>query len=81
MEDLIPTKVENIRLEYPVAIERLAEEGDSQVFFADGCEFFMDEHSFQWVKFVAKNGYYKGNEHMIRTDSPGFTVIRTGDPS
>jgi hypothetical protein len=66
----------NIVLDYPVRIERTIGEGDDEVLFARSCEFFLDEHGLQWIKFVALNGYSKGKEHMIRTDSVGFTVIR-----
>jgi hypothetical protein len=34
----------------------------------------MDEQSVQWVKFVPKNGYHIGKEHMIRTSL--ITIIR-----
>lgn len=67
----------NIVLDYPCVIERsLQGEGESEVYYSDKAEFFMDEHGFQWVKFVAKNGYHSGKEHMIRTDAVGFTFIR-----
>lgn len=68
---------ENIVLDYPVRIERdLLAEGDSEVLFADRAEVFMDEHGIQWIKFIAKNGHARGKEHMIRTDSVGFTIVR-----
>lgn len=69
-------KHENIVLDFPVRIERTNQNGETLVFFAKSCEFFMDEHENQWVKFYAQNGYAKGKEHMIRTDAFGFTVIR-----
>lgn len=76
MEPAFQGKPGNIFLEYPLRIERMLNEGDVEVLFADRAEFFMDEHGLQWVKFVAKNGYQIGKEHMIRTDTTGFTVIK-----
>jgi hypothetical protein len=55
-------EVDNIKLDYPVIIK-----GGDDAYFADRCEIFMDEHAVQWIKFVAKNGYYAGKEHMIQT--------------
>lgn len=70
-------KPENIVLDYPVCVERsLGAEGESELLFADSCEFFLDEHGLQWVKLVPRNGYNQGKEHMLRTDSIGFTVVR-----
>lgn len=53
---------ENIKLEYPVIIKY-----GEDAYYADRCEFFMDEHSIQWVKFRPRNGYHSGKEHMVRT--------------
>lgn len=55
--------MDNIKLEYAVLIII----GDEQ-YYADSCEVFMDEHNIQWVKFIAKNGYHRDREHMVRTD-------------
>jgi hypothetical protein len=63
---------ENIKLQYPVQI--YPDRTSGTVYFAKGCEFFMDEHGKQWVKFVATNGYAIGKEHMVRTELA--TVIR-----
>jgi hypothetical protein len=63
---------ENIILDYPVIIKY----GDD-AFYANKAEFFMDEHNVQWVKFVPRNGYHKGKEHMLRTHL--ITVIRNDD--
>jgi hypothetical protein len=60
---------QNIKLEYPVIIKY-----GPDAFYADGAEFFMDEHGHQWVKFFPKNGYHIGKEHMLRTQF--ITVIR-----
>jgi hypothetical protein len=69
-------KPENIVLDYPCRIERMLLDGNEDVMYCDRAEFFMDEHGLQWVKFIAKNGYERGKEHMIRTDAIGFTVVR-----
>lgn len=70
-------EVPNISLDYAVRIERdLLGEADTEVFFADRCEVFFDEHHIQWVKFWPRNGYARGRQHMIRTDSVGFTIVR-----
>ena len=61
----------NIRLEYPVAVQL----GD-EFYFADSAEFFVDEHGIQWIKFIAKNGYRRGEEHMIHADR--IIVVRRG---
>lgn len=69
----------NIKLEYPVAVHRsmVADGGtESEVFYAKSAEVFVDEHGIQWVKFVATNGFDRGKEHMIRTDSNGFRIVR-----
>ena len=70
------SEFENIVLHYPVKI-KVDLSGESNSFIADRCEFFIDEHEIQWVKFVARNGYDAGKEHMLRTDSDGFMVVRT----
>jgi hypothetical protein len=62
----------NIVLGYNVAVQH-----GSDVYFANGCEVFTDEQSVQWVKFVAKNGYRAGSEHMIRTDQ--VIIVRRDD--
>jgi hypothetical protein len=49
------------------------------VFFANGCEVFEDEHGVQWVKFVARNGYAAGREHMIRTER--VTIVKEEEQS
>lgn len=56
---------ENIKLEYPV---RVTDVRTDDAYHAPRCEVFLDEHQVQWVKFVPRNGYARGNEHMIRTD-------------
>ena len=63
----------NIVLDYPVAIKDWPAEDN--VYFANNAEFFKDEHGNQWVKFVPKNGYQKGMEHMVRTET--VIVVRT----
>lgn len=59
---------ENIVLDYPVAIQDWPTT-DSIYFCPAGCEFFKDEHGNQWVKFVPTNGYHRGKEHMLRTET------------
>lgn len=77
LEKQIHGEKPNIVLEYPLRIERTVDSsGSVDALFTDRGEFFVDEHGLQWVKFVAKNGYAKGKEHMIRTDALGFAVIR-----
>ena len=61
----------NIVLDYPVAVQL-----NEEVYFADRAEFFVDEHGIQWIKFIAKNGYRRGEEHMIHADR--VIVIRRG---
>lgn len=63
---------QNIKLDYRVRILHGVEHG--QFFLAPSCEFFLDEHGFQWVKFVPRNGYQQGYEHMMRTER--IIVIR-----
>lgn len=55
--------VDNINLPYPIIVNL----GDNS-YYADCGEVFTDEQGVQWLKFVAKNGYHKGKEHMLRTD-------------
>lgn len=59
----------NIILTYRVKILR----GDD-MWLADGAEFFKDEQGSQWVKFIARNGYQIGKEHMMRTEN--VVIIR-----
>lgn len=66
-------KWRNIVLEYPVKIY-CEVEGDNAVLFANGCEFFMDEHGKQWVKFTPTNGRDAWKEHMFLTDSISHIV-------
>jgi hypothetical protein len=61
----------NILLNYPIAVQL----GD-EVFFADQGQVFTDEQHVQWVKFIAKNGYRRGEEHIIRTDR--VIIVRRG---
>jgi hypothetical protein len=70
------TEFFNIKLEYPIKV--LFSPGLDTVLYArHGAEVFMDEHGFQWIKFVADNGYDKGKEHMIRTTE--IVIVRTDD--
>lgn len=62
----------NILLDYPVQIHR----GASVHFARAGAEFFLDEHGIQWAKYTPMNGYAQGKQHMVRTDSDGFIVVR-----
>jgi hypothetical protein len=66
---------ENIELKYPLIIRYPA--SDEQFHAPKGAEFFMDEQSVQWVKFVPQNGYQRGKEHIIRTSQ--VIVIRNDD--
>jgi hypothetical protein len=54
----------NIKLEGKRIISTEADE----TFYADGLEFFLDEHGYQWVKFTPKNGPHEGKEHCLRTE-------------
>ena len=56
---------ENIVLDYPVKIYMGLEM--NSVLVAKSCEFFMDEHDHQWVKFTATNGPSAGHEHMVQS--------------
>jgi hypothetical protein len=67
----------NIQLDYRLSVLRTLPGGDDVVLHADGAEVFMDEHGIQWIKFFPKNGYDAGKEHVVRTDSSGFTIVRT----
>lgn len=58
----------NIKLEYPCAIYT-DKSMDTILFAREGCEFFVDEHGLQWVKFISGNGFKKGKEHMLRTEN------------
>lgn len=53
----------NIKLEYRMIVLH----GDNS-YYARSAEVFVDEHGFQWIKFVSSNGYYKDREHMVRAD-------------
>lgn len=66
-----PLKPPNIKLDYPVTILI-----DNNLFWANECELFMDEHNIQWVKFFPKNGRHIGAEHILRTDHPSFGIVR-----
>jgi len=57
----------NIILEYPIKV-LFAPALETVLFGKPGAEVFKDEHGFQWIKFIAKNGHSAGKEHMIRTD-------------
>lgn len=61
----------NIKLDYPLRLIL----GEQMFRCEAGCEFFMDEHGFQWVKFVPANGPYSGQEHMIKWGDT-YVVIR-----
>ena len=65
---------ENIILDYPVRIMR-----EGEMFRARaGCEFFVDEHGFQWVKYVPDNTYLAGHEHLVRADK--VIIVREDMP-
>lgn len=66
----------NIKLDYKVVLHRNID-GEGESYYANGAEFFVDEHGLQWVKFVAENGYHRGKEHMWRTDCDGFAVTKS----
>lgn len=66
----------NIKLDYPVTLRRTINTSETEALNADACEFFMDEHGWQWVKFTPRNGYGAGRETMWRTDQQGFSVER-----
>lgn len=55
---------ENIKLEYALRVNV----GENTYYCPDGATVFMDEHKVQWVKFRPTNGYYRDDEHMVRTD-------------
>ena len=57
------SNTENIVLDYKLRVL-----WQDQVLQADRAEVFVDEQGFQWIKFVAKNGYMIGHETMVRTD-------------
>jgi hypothetical protein len=65
----------NIVLDYKVILRRYEDDSPIEL-YAHSAEFFADEHNIQWVKFTPKNSVHHGKEHMWRTDSPGFAVIR-----
>jgi len=75
-ENLIPQvnaghKPDNVVLTFDVIVKP-----DEQTsLFAAGCEFFVDEHGFQWIKFVPSNGYDRDKEHMFRVDNI-WAVVR-----
>ena len=56
--------MDNIKLDYSLTISF----DENSYICPKGCEFFMDEHGIQWVKFRPKNGYHFGVEHIVRTD-------------
>lgn len=62
---------ENIKLDYSLNV-RIEDETYS---CPNGAEFFLDEHNIQWVKFVPRNGYAAGSEHIIRSERT--IIIRT----
>ncbi len=72
---LAPGDYPNIKLDYRLVLHRNID-GEGESYFANGAEFFVDEHGLQWVKFVAENGYHRGKEHMWRTDCEGFMVTK-----
>jgi hypothetical protein len=74
-ENLIPNKSDNIVLTYDVIVKP---DGENSL-FAHGCEFFLDEHGLQWIKFVPTNGHDRDKEHMLRTDSI-YAVVRDTRP-
>jgi hypothetical protein len=53
-------------------------DGTITTYHAPNAVFFLDEHWIQWVKFNPENGYNRGHQHMLRTDSQGFEVVRRG---
>ena len=62
----------NIKLNYRIKV--LFAPGLDTVIYADNSEVFKDEHGVQWIKFIARNGYDAGKEHMIRTDQ--IVIVR-----
>jgi hypothetical protein len=68
---------QNIVLDYPVLIS-FCPDGTITTYHAPNAVFFLDEHGIQWVKFNPENGYNRGRQHMLRTDSQGFEVVRRG---
>lgn len=68
---LLMPELPNILLDYKVIVVDMRTEEE---YHADGANFFKDEHGIQWVKFVPKNGYHIGHEHMIQ--SADVRVIR-----
>jgi hypothetical protein len=57
--------MDEIKLNYPLKV--LFYPGMEEILNTDRAVVFVDEHGRQWIKFIAKNGPNKGEEHIVRT--------------
>lgn len=73
-------KNENIVLPWPVSIYQYGptprSDSSLTVWFADRCEWFVDEMGEVWVKFIAKNGLDRGLLHMVAKQNVSH-IVRT----
>lgn len=77
MEEPVKAPKFNIKLAYGLHVFTSDGENSTSAYWCpNGAEFFLDEHNVQWVKFSPANGYKIGKEHIVRTDSLGFTVVK-----
>jgi hypothetical protein len=63
---------ENIVLPYGLDYHK----GENVYHCPKGCEFFLDEHGHQWVKFFPTNGNDAGREHMMKVHHSTDWIVR-----